>query len=267
MAVFAGLLLLLGIMGLVVSIVLIGIRAFAKKGWDYKRSLILTGASVVVMIIATVVGVGTSPAGKQGYEAGKQAAQGNVTKNQTPEAKPAPVPQPSSSPVTAPTKPAVPQPPAQSPPPPKQPSWNTQDVNIETNGNMLVAAEVLKGMSAEDLKKQAQEAKAADVMKAPWKYYGKVVKLGGQVGIAQEYPPGGDVSMAFGGGEIGEIVLVNEDSTFIDYLNVGSTGDVNVGDSTVVYGLPVGHVEATNKLGGKTTELVIVGKAIEKAQQ
>lgn len=267
MAVFAGLLLLLGIAGFVVSIVLIGVRAFAKKGWDYKRSLMLAGASVIVMIVATVVGVSTTPSVKEGYEAGKQAANGDEARNQTLEAKPMPETKPSSSQTVASPQPPASQSPAQSPPQHKQPSWNTQDVNIETNGNLLVAAEVLKGLSAEDLKKQAQEVKAADVMKAPWKYYGKVVKLSGHVGIAQEYPPGSDVSMAFGGGDIGEIVLVSEDSTFIDYLNVGSTGDVNVGDSVVVYGLPVGHVEAENKLGGKTTELVIVGKVVEKIQQ
>ncbi|HPQ11789.1 MAG TPA: hypothetical protein PLQ98_10745, partial [Bacillota bacterium] len=65
-------------------------------------------------------------------------------------------------------------------------------------------------------------------------------------------------------GEVGELVLMNEDWTLIDYLNVGSTGDINVGDAVVVYGYPVGLVEVDNKLGGKTTQLVIVGNAAEK---
>lgn len=179
----------------------------------------------LALILFGLVGCGDSF--KQGYEQGKQAAQGS--------------------------QPAETQ---------KQPTWNTKDVNIESNGNIPIAVELLN--SSGDIKSKAEDVAPAAVMKAPWKYYGKIVKLTGEVGIAQDYPPGSDVSKSFGGGEVGELVLMNDDSTLIDYLNVGSTGDINVGDAVVVYGYPVGLVEVDNKLGGKTTQLVIVGNAAEK---
>ncbi|SFU69935.1 hypothetical protein [Alicyclobacillus macrosporangiidus] len=151
-------------------------------------------------------------------------------------------------------------------PPSHQNTWNVNDIDVATNGNIDIAISKLKDVSASDVKKQAQAAKPGDVMKAPWKYYGKIVKLSGQVGIAQEYAPGSDISQAFGGGEVGELVIGTEDMTFIDYMNIGSTGDVNVGDMVTVYGYPVGQVQADNKLGGKTAELAIIGKLVEKQQ-
>lgn len=145
-----------------------------------------------------------------------------------------------------------------------QTDWNMQDTNVDTNGNPMIAAEKLKSMSPDSLKKQAQEVPAASVMKTPWKFYGKIVKLSGEVGIAQGYPPGSDVSKLFGGGEAGEFVLMNEDSTIIDYIHSGTTENINVGDKATVYGFPVGIGDVDNKLGGKTQQLIIIGKYVEK---
>ena len=191
------------------------------------RIKMLVWLGVLVLILFGLVGCGDSF--KQGYEQGKEAAQGQIAK-------------PTES--------------------QNQSAWNTKDVNIESNGNISIAVRELKNSG--DIKSRAENVPPATVMKSPWKYYGKIVKLTGEVGIAQDYPPGSDISKSFGGGEVGELVLVNEDSTFIDYLNVGSTGDINVGDKAVVYGYPVGLVEVDNKLGGKTTQLVIVGNVVEK---
>lgn len=181
------------------------------------------GLSVLFLFLLT----GCGGAVKEGYEQGKQAAQEN-----------------------------------QSAETPKQSTWNTNDVDAESNGNITVAVELLNNGS--DIKIMAEDASPAAVMKTPWKYYGKIVKLTGEVGIAQDYPPGSDISKNFGGGEVGELVLINDDSTIIDYLSVGSTGDINVGDYVTIYGYPVGLVEVDNNLGGKTTQLFIVGNVAEK---
>lgn len=115
-----------------------------------------------------------------------------------------------------------------------------------------------------DPKQTVETVTPAEAFKTPWKYYGKIIKVTGLVAIVQEYPPGSDLYKA-AGGECGEIVLVTDDGTYIDYLHIGSTGKTKVEDAIVLYGTPVGQVEANNKLGGKTTELVIVGKTIEAA--
>jgi hypothetical protein len=232
----------LGFLGLLVAVVMLIIKVISKKGWEYKKIGILAGTALVLFI----VGMAVSPSAKEGYEAGQQAAkEGNTVA-------------PASSPMqeqnneenqarsNVNTKPKL--------------SWNTEDLNIETNGNVSVAIDFIKELA--NPKQTVEAVTPTESFKAPWKYYGKIIKVTGLAAIVQEYPPGSDLYKATGG-ECGEIVLVTDDGTYIDYLHIGSTGKTKVGDAVVLYGTPVGQVEADNKLGGKTTELVIVGKTIE----
>ena len=142
-------------------------------------------------------------------------------------------------------------------------SWNTEELDIAKNGNIAVAVNLLKGLTSTGIKDKAETPDPATVMKTPWKYYGKIVKMQGEVGIVQDYPPGGDIAKALGG-EGSEIVFVTEDGTPVDYAHMGSTGDVKVGDTVIIYGYPVGQVEVDNQIGGKTTQLVVVGKTVEQ---
>lgn len=59
--------------------------------------------------------------------------------------------------------------------------WNTSDVNIETNGNIAVAAQLLANTQPDELKQNITEPDPALVMKAPWEYYGKPIKVTGYV--------------------------------------------------------------------------------------
>lgn len=145
---------------------------------------------------------------------------------------------------------------------PTPPSWNTEDLDILSNGNMLVAWKLLKALSASDTKENAESISPGAVMKAPWKFYGKIIAIQGTVGIVQDYPPGNPITKALGG-EVGEVVMMAKDATIIDYMQLGSTGDTKTGEFVTVYGMPIGQVEVENKLGGKTTQLVLIGKLIE----
>lgn len=47
-------------------------------------------------------------------------------------------------------------------------------------------------------------------------------------------------------------------------LVVENTGDLKNGDTVTLYGYPVGLADVTNKIGGKNTQLVIVGNSFDK---
>jgi len=151
--------------------------------------------------------------------------------------------------------------PATAPPPatPSVPTWNTKEVDALKNGNIATAIQLINASSANTRTGSVNPA-AADVYKDPWNYYGKIVKITGQIAIAQDYPPGSDISNAMGTTTAGEIVLASDDGTFTDYLIAGSSGTAHVGDTVDVYGFPVGLVDAPNKMGGTTSELALVGK-------
>jgi hypothetical protein len=125
----------------------------------------------------------------------------------------------------------------------------------------------LKQYTSQNITKSATNCTPALVDKSAWKYAGKILKITGTVSIAQDYAPGSDISNSFGGGEIGELVLLSDDGAFVDYLNLGSTGNIAVGDSVIVYGYAIGHVTVKNKLGGETRELSIMGKHAEGERQ
>lgn len=139
-------------------------------------------------------------------------------------------------------------------------AWNTNDMDVATNGNLLIAIGAMQDRSALQLEQVAIDAVPGSVFKAPWNYYGKVVKIAGTVGIVQEYPPNNAASQAVGG-HLSEIVMATRDMTFVDFLLLGSSGSISVGDAVTVYGLPIGQEDVTNRLGGQTTQLVLVGKS------
>lgn len=139
--------------------------------------------------------------------------------------------------------------------------WNTRDLDIATNGNILVAGKILAGMDDEKFQSRITQVFVGSVNKSPWKYYGQVIAFPGEVAVIQEYPPQSDISnWIANGGECAEIVLVTNEGVIVDALVIGSTGNINVGDYITVNGFPVGKVDAPNQLGGTTNELVVVGK-------
>lgn len=145
----------------------------------------------------------------------------------------------------------------------REPKWNTSDLDATTNGNLLEAVTLLQTKEPNWLTSNADAtAQPGLVMKTPWKFYGKPTAFQGEVGIVQAYPPGSDVGRVFGG-EVAEVVMVTDDGTIIDFMMMGDSGSTQVGHVITVYGLVVGQVEVNNKMGGQTTQLMVVGNAIQ----
>ena len=76
-------------------------------------------------------------------------------------------------------------------------------------------------------------------MKAPWKFYGKVIAVRGTAVVVQDYPPKDPFSERLGG-EGGEIVIETDDGTIVDYLMMGNTGSIKKDEPVTVFGTPVG---------------------------
>ncbi len=243
---------LLGLAGLGLAAAMLVVKAVLKKGWEYKK----IGVLAVVALALFVIGLVITPSTKENFDVGREAGRKAAT-----EADSASSTAPSS--FNDEDNQSLHEQEQENKSETNQTlEWNTKDVNVESNGNLPIAVTLLNNDS--DIKSKAESVDPAAVMKAPWKYYGKIIKFTGVVGIAQEYPPGSDISDAVGGSEVGELVITTEDMTFIDYLHIGSTGEANVGDSVTIYGYPIGIVEVENKLGGTTQELCVIGKLIEK---
>ena len=133
-------------------------------------------------------------------------------------------------------------------------TWNVDDVDGLTNGNLMLAAQMLmRG----DALPQA-DASIAAAMKAPWNFYGKRVCFPALVGHVDEMPPGSDLAKEFGGA--GEIVAVGQGDNIIDMIVVGGTGDIEPDRELNMCGLVVGKTDVPNAIGGTFTHLVMVGK-------
>lgn len=132
--------------------------------------------------------------------------------------------------------------------------WNMEDPELATNGNLPVAIAALNS----GLVKLPAKVSAEVVFKRPWDFYGKEVCLTGTAAIVQDFPPGNEVSQLFGG-SVSEIVMLTTDGTVVDGILKGTTGNVSVGDEVSICGTPAGRIEVDNQLGGKTTQLALVG--------
>lgn len=144
-----------------------------------------------------------------------------------------------------------------------QNGWDTSEQYIDKNDNMSYAVSLIKKDG--NLKSKAVSAEAADVQKAPFKYYGQVVRFAGHISDISEYAPGTDWSKNLGNGNAGQIVIGCDDGSVIDMFVVGSTGDLKKGDYVTLYGYPIGLTDNENSKGGKDTELAIVGNSFDKA--
>ena len=152
-------------------------------------------------------------------------------------------------------------------PPPKQveqpapapPTWNKNDLNPQSNGNIAVAASLLRKNSNPE--PSAIDVAPEDVMKRPWDYYGQVVRFTGYAAVLQDYPPGSDLSKALGG-ECCEVVISagSDSAVIVDGILLGSTKGIREGDVVTFVGYPCGVMEVPNKLGGKFSHLIVVGK-------
>lgn len=141
-------------------------------------------------------------------------------------------------------------------------SWNTKDVDAMTNGNVPLAAGLLK--SSEDTKANAIDAVPAEVIKTPQNYYGKILKFSGSVMLVQDYKAGSEFSKIFGGKSSSEIAILTKDQTIIDMFIGIPRGTVMNGDTVTLYGYPVGKTVIAGSNGTAYPRLIMVGNAFDK---
>lgn len=142
------------------------------------------------------------------------------------------------------------------PPTTLTPQWNMAEVDAVKNGNWFWAQ--LKAIEPNNLRLNAISPAPIDVFKRPWEFYGKAVKLTGNVRLVEDFPPGNPVSQALGG-TASAILLITNDSTIVYAELVGTSGNIIQGSQVSVYGFVAGTLEASNNL----TSLLIVCYAFD----
>ncbi|MFD0712657.1 hypothetical protein [Paenibacillus sp. GCM10027626] len=129
-------------------------------------------------------------------------------------------------------------------------AWNTEDVDIESNGNIALAIAELKTYRSLN---NGTKIKPADLFAAPWKYYGQAVTVEGKVEYVRSFDPIDGLRS--------EIVLETADGTLVDVIALNKAKDgLKVGHRTTLTGLPVGKGEVENAEGEKLTYVFLVGK-------
>lgn len=140
---------------------------------------------------------------------------------------------------------------------PREPVWDTSNLDPMKNGNFQTAVEVFR--KNPNISTLAIDANTSDVMRRPWDYYGKVVRFSGEAAVLQDYPPSNDLSKMLGG-ESCEIVMTADDGmTIVDGMLLGNTKGLQIGDYVTFVGYPCGVMEVDNKIGGKFSHLIVVG--------
>jgi uncharacterized membrane protein len=135
-------------------------------------------------------------------------------------------------------------------------NWNTAEVDISKNGNVVVGLGVIR--ENPDYADQCKQVDITDVYKRPWNYYGSPISVTGIVGLVEEFPPGGELSK-FYGGEVSEVVIFANGGIMVDMVLLRSSGNLTQGQTVTLYGYVAGKVEVTNALGGKVTNLALIG--------
>jgi len=64
-------------------------------------------------------------------------------------------------------------------------------------------------------------------------------------------------------GEVGEVILVADEATVVDYLRLGSTANAWVGQTITIDGLAVGEIDVPSRLAGRTSDVLVFGKLFE----
>ena len=140
----------------------------------------------------------------------------------------------------------------------KEPNWNKSEIDATKNGNMAIAAEIVR-TEKDSIKQNAETVNAADVIKRPWDYYGKVYKFQGESAVLQDYPPTSDIGKALGGDACEIVMTCGAQETIVDGMLAGNTKGLQEGSTVEIYGYVVGTMEVDNKIGGKFTHLIVVG--------
>ena len=139
--------------------------------------------------------------------------------------------------------------------------WNEADTNAFKNGNILLAVPIILKLNTKTLMSMSEYIDITQVNKAPWKYYGKVLRISGKASNIQDYPPGGEISSTMAGGEAcSEMNIFTNENIAIKVFLIGDSGNLREDSYIEVYGLTIGFTEGTNAFGGTVSNLFVIGK-------
>ena len=135
--------------------------------------------------------------------------------------------------------------------------WNVDNPDALTNGNPELAARIIGQRSRAEFGPPAVRYSAAIVLKRPWEYYGFVLCFSGRVDLVMDLPPSNEFASRVG--KAFDAVFITADQTIVESINVGDSGSLAAGQSFRMCGLVAGREEVTNKLGGRVTQLLVLG--------
>jgi hypothetical protein len=145
-----------------------------------------------------------------------------------------------------------------------QQTFNFNDKNIGTNGNVLVAMSLLNGIQPESTVAIAKKITAETVTKSPYSTIGKLISIPAKIYKIEELPGSSGYK-----GQWTEILCTtpNRNSSLgfssIDFIVYGTNAPLNSGDKIWCTGYFVGTYESSNMYGGKVEALMIIGNAVK----
>lgn len=148
-------------------------------------------------------------------------------------------------------------------------NFDTKEIDPQKNNwyNFTVACEYLKSFKSTDIKK-AEKVTVEDVYKHTWKYIGKLIYLTIHVDSAEELPPYDNTSKALNPNGPTTLILssvkIGGVGDAIQYHYGGPFENFDIGDKVEICGYVIGKAENTNRLGGRSHNIIIVGKYIKK---
>lgn len=146
-----------------------------------------------------------------------------------------------------------------------KPTFNMTDKDVQSNGNIAVAAEMLKASSPNEIWSRATSISVSDLSKKTASSVGQTWKVSGEVYKVEEVAASTGLA-----GKWTEVLLLAQNpnspvgSTTIDFLYNGDSSEVNSGDSITIAGYLAGSYESQNAMGGTVEALAFVGNKFVK---
>ncbi len=140
--------------------------------------------------------------------------------------------------------------------------WNTATADTEgDNFNWEKATDLVKKYPDYIHNSRGYKARATEVLKAPWEYYGKVLRFSGFIYSIQQLPPDNSVAQFFDGNCYHAMVVVNDHRVGVPisaYI-VGRSEGVAEDSVVSVKGYVFGQSRLMNSAGNVSIGLAFVG--------
>jgi hypothetical protein len=139
--------------------------------------------------------------------------------------------------------------------------WNTKDTDALANGNFQKAVKFYDSLTDADVPSiEWIVDDISQVNNAPWRYYGQMIELEGEIYEMIVYPPGSYESNLFADGEeLSEFHIYYEEKDLWVILSVKGRVDAIEGDWIHAVASPVGYIYGINAFGGEVANLLLYG--------